>query len=65
MLISVKYSLGYAGNMGTALITGASSGIGAAFTEALAQRGMNVVLVARSEDRLLALANTLKSQYGI
>jgi uncharacterized protein len=51
--------------MSTALITGASSGIGAAFAEALAERGTNVILVARSEDRLQQLADTLKSQHGI
>jgi uncharacterized protein len=52
-------------NMGTALITGASSGIGAAFADALAKQGMSVVLVARSEDRLQRLAHTLQTQYGI
>jgi uncharacterized protein len=51
--------------MSTALITGASFGIGAAFAEALAERGTNVVLVARSEDRLQQLADTLKTQHGV
>ena len=49
----------------TALITGASSGIGHAFAHALAARHMNVVLVARSEERLRTLAIELSQQYHI
>ncbi len=45
--------------MNTTLITGASSGIGAAFARKLAARGRNVLLVARSEEKLVALCNEL------
>jgi len=49
----------------TALVTGASKGLGAAFADALAQRGMNLVLVARSTDKLNVLSRRLDSKYKI
>ncbi len=45
--------------MNTTLITGASSGIGEVFARKLAARGRNVLLVARSEEKLITLCNEL------
>jgi uncharacterized protein len=49
---------------GTALITGASSGIGAVYADRLARRGYDLILVARSRERLVELANRLTSATG-
>ncbi|MEM1290463.1 MAG: SDR family NAD(P)-dependent oxidoreductase [Cyanobacteria bacterium P01_H01_bin.162] len=49
----------------TALITGASSGIGESFAYELAKRKMNLVLAARSEDKLQTLAAQLRDLYDI
>ena len=51
--------------MATALITGASAGIGAAFAQELAARQTNLVLVARSEAKLQQLAQQLQDKYKI
>lgn len=47
------------------LITGASSGIGEAFAHEFAARGSHLILVARSESKLIALAEKLHKQHGI
>ncbi len=48
-----------------AIVTGASSGMGAAFARHLAVAGINLVLVARREDRLRALSHRLRDETGV
>jgi len=49
----------------TAVITGASSGIGVEFAKRFAARGANLVLVARRKDRLLGVAKEIKSAHQV
>jgi short-subunit dehydrogenase len=51
-------------SLGTALITGASSGIGAIYADRLARRGHDLILVARNEERLRGLAERLQAEHG-
>jgi short-subunit dehydrogenase len=51
--------------LGTAVVTGASSGLGKAFAEKLAKKGYDLKLVARREERLIELAENLRAKYGV
>jgi uncharacterized protein len=53
------------GSRGTALVTGASSGIGLELATLLARDRHNLVFVARSRDRLEAIARGLTEEYGV
>ncbi len=48
-----------------ALVTGASDGIGAEVARELGARGLNLILVARSKDRLEALADAVRGEHGV
>lgn len=47
------------------LITGASSGIGAALAKVFAEKGFNLILLARREDKLIELKTELEGHYGV
>jgi short-subunit dehydrogenase len=51
--------------LGTALVTGASSGIGAVYADRLAKRGHDLILVARDEARLNLAAGKLRTAYSV
>jgi short-subunit dehydrogenase len=53
------------GQRGSACITGASSGIGAAFADRFAAQGLDLILVGRRQEKLQAVADTIAARHGV
>ena len=51
--------------LGTALVTGASAGIGKGYADRLARQGYDLILVARRPEKLVAVAEDIKGKYGV
>jgi len=49
----------------TAIVTGASSGLGVTFVETLAERGVNLVIAARRYEKLVEVAEDVSGKYGV
>jgi short-subunit dehydrogenase len=49
----------------TAVVTGASSGLGVLFAETLAEVGINLVIAARRYEKLVKVAEDLSSKYNV
>jgi uncharacterized protein len=60
-----KQIMSHSSPKGTALVTGASTGIGAVYADRLAKRGFDLILVARNEQRLNAAAERLRAEAGV
>jgi short-subunit dehydrogenase len=50
---------------GTAVVTGASAGIGAAYADRLACRGHDLLLIARRREKLESVAQAIRDAYGV
>src|SRR5882672_1882887 len=59
-----RIAMSHSSNKGVAVVTGASSGIGAVYADRLAKRGYDLILVARNEARLKSLSARLTSETG-
>ena len=48
-----------------ALITGSTDGLGKSYAKELARRGLNIVLVARNEEKLISVKQEIENQFGV